>query len=330
MPTATTTTTTSIPQNLQEYQQDIINRARELGTQDFKLPGFDVAEITPLQRQAMNLAMSGVGSYMPMLQAGSDTVGGGVTAGIAGAGALADVYGRSQQIGEAGGFDPSGIQQFMNPFEEAAVQQALADIGRAGAERRAGLGAQAVGRGAFGGSRQAVQEGMLDRNILEQQGRTAAQMRAAGFESAARRAQQAYQDDLSKQLQAGQLGMASGSQLGALGRGLGSLGLQQAKLGEAQQALLGRDISQLTGFGSAEQQQRQAEIEAQRKTQYQNVMAPFQQLGFYSDVFQGLPMGQTAIGTQVTPNPSLFSQISGLGLGLYGLSGGKGIGSLFS
>lgn len=315
MPTSTTTQTTNIPDYLQQYQRDIIGRAKELGTQDFKLPGFDVAGITPLQRQAMQMAMSGVGSYMPMLQAGSSTLGGGISAG-------SDVYGRSQQIGQAGAFDPRGIQSFMNPYEDVAVQQAMADIGRAGAEQRAALGAQAVGQGAYGGSRQAVQEGMLNRNVLEQQGRTAAQMRQSGYESAAQRAQQAYQDDLTKQLQAGQLGLQAGTQLG-------TLGMQQAKLGEAQQAMLGRDISQLAAFGSAEQQQRQAELDAQRQTQYQNVMAPFQQLGFYSDVFQGLPMGQTTIGTQTTPNPSLFSQIAGLGMGLYGLSGGQGIGSLF-
>ena len=329
MPTSTTTQTTTIPDYLQQYQKDIIARAKELGTQDFKLPGFEVAGITPMQRQAMQMAMSGVGSYMPMLQAGSSTLGGGISAGTAGAGALSDVYGRSQQIGQAGGFDPSGIQRFMNPYEDVAVQQAMADIGRAGAEQRAALGAQAVGQGAYGGSRQAVQEGMLNRNVLEQQGRTAAQMRQSGYESAAQRAQQAYQDDLTKQLQAGQLGLQAGAQLGAVGQGLGALGMQQAKLGEAQQAMLGRDISQIAAFGSAEQQQRQAELDAQRQTQYQNVMAPFQQLGFYSDVFQGLPMGQTTIGTQTTPNPSLFSQIAGLGMGLYGLSGGQGIGSLF-
>ena len=72
----------------------------------------------------------------------------------------------------------------MNQYEDAAVQQALRDIQRAGDIQQQGVAAQAVGAGAFGGSRQAVAEQELQRNILEQQGRTAAGMRQQGFESA--------------------------------------------------------------------------------------------------------------------------------------------------
>ena len=95
--------------------------------------------------------------------------------------------------GGIGQFDPSGTGQFMNPFETAAVQQALADIRRAGDVQAAQIGGRAAQAGAFGGSRQAILESELDRNILEQQARTAAQMRQAGFESAAQRAQQAFE-----------------------------------------------------------------------------------------------------------------------------------------
>jgi hypothetical protein len=58
----------------------------------------------------------------------------------------------------------------MGQFEDAAVQQALSDIARQGQIARQGVAAQAVGAGAFGGSRQAVAEQELGRNILEQQG----------------------------------------------------------------------------------------------------------------------------------------------------------------
>ena len=80
---------------------------------------------------------------------------------------------------------------FMNQFEDAAVQQALRDIQRAGDIQEQQVRAQAVSAGAFGGSRQAVQEATIV-NILEQQARTAAGMRQQGFESAAQRAQQAF------------------------------------------------------------------------------------------------------------------------------------------
>jgi hypothetical protein len=123
----------------------------------------------------------------------------------------------------------------MNPFEDAAVQQALADIRRAGDVQAAQIGGRAAQAGAFGGSRQAILESELDRNILEQQGRTAAQMRQAGFDSAAQRAQQAFEAARGRQLQAGsalgQLGLQGTQQQAALQQQAGQLGLQGAQFG---------------------------------------------------------------------------------------------------
>ena len=56
----------------------------------------------------------------------------------------------------------------MNPFEDQVVQQALADIDRGSQLQRQQLGAQAAATGAFGGSRQAVAEGELNRALEEQ------------------------------------------------------------------------------------------------------------------------------------------------------------------
>jgi len=131
-------------------------------------------------------------------------------------------------------FDPSRIQGFMSPFEEAAVQQALADIRREGDIAQQQIGAQAVGAGAFGGSRQAVAEQELQRNILEQQGRTAAQLRAQGFESAAQRAQQAFEQAMGRQQQAagmtGQLGQAGAGTALQAAQAAGQLGLSAEEL----------------------------------------------------------------------------------------------------
>jgi protein involved in temperature-dependent protein secretion len=86
---------------------------------------------------------------------------------------------------------------------------------------------QAVRAGAFGGSRQAVAEQELQRNILEQQARTAAQLRAAGFESVANRALQAAQAT-------GQLGqIGAGAAAGAAEAG-GRLGLSAEQLAQAE------------------------------------------------------------------------------------------------
>jgi hypothetical protein len=106
---------------------------------------------------------------------------------------------------------------------------------------------------------------------------------------------------------------------GQLAEGLGSLGMNQAKLGEAFQGLNLNDINTLSNFGGQEQAQRQAELDAQRQTQYQNVMQPYQQLGFYSDIFQGMPTSQSTFTSQQQPSASPISQFAGLAGGLYSL-----------
>jgi len=149
-------------------------------------------------------------------------------------------------------YDPSLSRGFMSQYEDAAVQQALSDISRQGELQERQLEAEAVQAGAFGGSRQAVAEAELQRNILEQQGRTAAQMRAAGFESAAERSQSAFEQALGRQQQAsqltGQLGqMGAGSAASAAQAG-GQLGLSAEQLAQSsalQGAQLGLSGEQL-------------------------------------------------------------------------------------
>jgi hypothetical protein len=89
-------------------------------------------------------------------------------------------------------------------------------------------------------------------------------------------------------------------------------------LGELGQSLNIRDVGTLMDIGTAQQAQAQAGLDAQRQNEYQQVMAPYQQLGFFSDIFQGLPVGQTQTTTQ--PGPNALSQIGGLGMGIYGLT----------
>jgi hypothetical protein len=155
-------------------------------------------------------------------------------------------------MGTGAGFDPRDTRPFMSEFEDAAVQQALADIRREGEIAGTGLRAQAVGAGAFGGSRQAVAEQELQRNIMEQQGRTAAQMRAAGFESAAQRSQAAFEEAMRRQQAAASVGSQIGfqgaqavGQAGLQGAQLGMTGLQQQRETEAQAAALAQTAAQL-------------------------------------------------------------------------------------
>jgi len=164
--------------------------------------------------------------------------------------------------GATGAYDPTSASAYMNQYEDAAVQQAMADIQRAGDIQQLSADAQAVGAGAFGGSRQGIVDSELSRNILEQQGRTAAGMRQQGFDSASQRAQQAFESQQGRSLQAAQLTGALGAQGAQSGiaaaQAAGQLGLSSEQVAAANaQALAqtGMNLQQLqasTGMSAAQ------------------------------------------------------------------------------
>jgi hypothetical protein len=238
------------------------------GTQDLagQIPGAlqpGMESVSQAQQDiaaAVQQGQAGAGFGMDTVQGGLGTVQGGLSTINQGISGLS---------GTGGMFSPDQISPFMSEYEDAAVQQAMKDIARQGELREQELKGQAVQAGAFGGSRQAVAEQELARNVLGEQGRTAAQMRAAGFESAAARAQQAYEDSLLRQQQAasttGQLGVSQGQLglgAGQLGLGAGEMGLAAGQLGmQGAQAAgdLGLNASQLglagiqAGLGAQQQ-----------------------------------------------------------------------------
>jgi len=120
------------------------------------------------------------------------------------------------------------------------------------------------------------------------------------------------------------IGQSIAQGLGALGGQLGQLGVQQAALGQTAQAMNQGDVNFLYNVGQAQQALNQQGIDAQRATQLQQIYAPYQQVGFLSDVYRGAP--STSMSTQVAsvPSASPFQQAVGIGLGAVGtLAGAK-------
>jgi len=235
-----------------------------------------------------------------------------------------------------------GIGAF-NPFEEQVVQRSLADIARQAGLQQQGVAARAVGSGAFGGSRQAVAEQELFRNALEQMGRTSGQLRQAGFDAAMARRLQEAQLMGNLGLQFGQLGQADVSQLGdlagrqlALGQGLGSLaaqlgtfgtnlgqlGVQQAGIGEIGQNIRQNQINAALQAGNIQRGVAQAGLDATRLTNVQAQQYPYQQFGFLSDIYAGIPTSQSTVTASSAPQVSPFQ--TALGLGISGLSAAAG------
>jgi hypothetical protein len=269
-------------------------------------PDYQVAGLSPGEQASITAAQTGVGAYQPFLTQGSSTVDQGATAMSEGIGALA---------GTGAMYDPNSYQDFMNPYEDQVIDNTMADIRRQGDIAQQGVRAQAVGAGAFGGSRGQIAQSELDRNVMKQQADTAAQMRAAGFQNAQQAAMNAFESGMGRQQQLGQL-------TGQLATGLGGLGIQQAGLGEMGTNLNTQDIQNLMTTGATERGVNQAGLDALRLTNLQRYTQPYQQYGFLSDIYSGTPTGSSTLTAASAPQVSPFQ--TAMGLGISGLAAASG------
>ena len=273
----------------EKFLADIFKSAEALTGTGSQMP-FARQELEGLsegQQKAIASALQGVGSFAPFLQQGSQAI----NQGIAGA--------------QGASFTPTDFRQFMDPFTEDVIARTQQDIADKGAQQQLQAQASAAGQGAFGGSRQAVLQGQIAADVMDQQARTGAQLRSAGFQQAQNLAQQAAQQQLRQAQLAGQLGVSQA--------GLGQLGQQMGV----------QDINTLLGIGSLQQQQGQRALDVARANILAEQALPFQQVGFLSDIFRGVPALQQTFTTRTQPGPDRTSQLLGLGiagLGAYGMA----------
>tara|TARA_R100000657_G_C4656422_1_gene100406 strand:+ start:32 stop:1015 length:984 start_codon:yes stop_codon:yes gene_type:complete len=219
-----------------------------------------------------------IGRYQPYF----DVAGGASTGGIEslgrGLGALGEAktfFGPAAQYvsGGRGMFDPSSyVTQYMNPYTEEVINETIADIERQGNVARQRASAEAVGRGAFGGSRQGIQAAEVDRAILDAKAKATADLRARNYDQALAASSQAYQQAATRDLEAGRLLGGLGQSVGQLGTAYGGLGGQYgtlagttADIGRVYSALQPADLAFMTGVGEAERMYRQQMIDTARQ-----------------------------------------------------------------
>lgn len=109
-------------------------------------------------------------------------------------------------------------------------------------------------------------------------------------------------------------GLGAQQQVAGMGQGLGSLGMQSAQMGGMAQQFNQADVNLLSQLGAQKQRQSQAQMDASRA----NAMAPYQQVGFMSDIIQGAPIGTAQ--TTFAPGPSPFQQATGAAIAYGGLN----------
>ena len=309
----------------EQFLADIFSSAKALTGEGSQMPYADqqLANLSAPQQQAVTAATQGVGSYAPFLQAGSQAIGQGIGAVGTGLGTIGSAIG---QTGQADfNFAPTDYQQFMDPYTESVIAAQQADIARQGQMQQNQLGASAVGSGAFGGSRQGIAQGEIARNVMDQQNKYGSQLRSQGFQQAQNTAMQVAQAQAQQQLKQAQLTGQLGQTTGALGQTVGQLGTATAGLGQLGQQMGVQDVNSLLGVGALQQGQDQKSLDVARANTLAQQALPYQQVGFMSDLFRGVPALQQTYSTSTTPGPNTGSQMLGLGiagLGAVGQAGG--------
>ena len=218
--------------------------------------------------------------------------------------------GRAEQTGYGSttGFDPRGVSNFYNPFEDQVVQQTMKDVREGLAKGDMGMRDEAVSGGAFGGSRSRMRRGELAEDAARGAAEQVGAIRSGGYQDAASRAQQAFEAQQGRQQsfasqQAGLAGQRGGFEAA---QAQAKLATGQA-LNASEEAAIQNQITRGTGLNTLDQQRFTNQLQ-----QGQGLSALDQQR-FANQLQQGQQLG--AAGQQQ------------LGMGLAGGQGLAGLGS---
>lgn len=310
-PTNQTVTQTNIPEQFMPYFERLMGRVEEQSLQPYQPYGgqriaqsSQFGDITASREAVRGIAGAGV----PGMDVARQTTQGNIDL-ARGLGQYGPGQFTEFNFTPARQFTGQEVQTYMSPYIQNVLDvqkaRAVEDFDRL----RGARNTRAVQAGAFGGSRQGVQEGMAEEALLRQMGEIEATGRQAAFEQAAQQfgADRAAQFGV-QQAQAGeagrvQTGMEASRQFGA-GQGLAALGAagseagRLAALGEQQRAAGIQGAQLLEGIGKAQQAEAQAGLDIGYQDFLRQQGYPQEQIAFYSDILQGLPVAPTSSQTQ--------------------------------
>lgn len=312
-PTQITQTNYGFAPEVAPYAQTLLGQAQALTDIEYnpymQYQGERVAQFSPLQQQSyQNAALM---QSQPQLKDAT------AMAGTAGLGALNTQY--KYDPYQAQKFTGENVSQYMSPYMQNVV-----DINKREAQRQADIastqrGFKAAGAGAFGGSRQAIENAEAQRNLSTQM----SDIQNKGMQDAYSQAMSQFNQSQAQNQAAAQLN----AQQGQFGAGLGLQGLQTAMTGASTLGQLGQQqYQQNMGINALQNQyglQQQAQVQKDLDTKYQDFLNaqnyPYKNLSFMSDIIRGVPLTQTGSSIYQAP-PSAMQNITALGLGAAGIS----------
>ena len=339
--TESTVTQTNLPEYVQPFVENVLERTEAESLRPYQtFPGQRLAGFTPEQQESFDVA-SGIARAGVPGQLGT------ATERMEEVAAFRPGYtpGAFSPVSAPGSFTPGSFvapgvaEQYMNPFIENVI-----DVQQRRARRQfeedvvPQLGAQAVGQGAFGGSRAALSEAAARGRLEERLGDIESTQRAQAF----REATGAFEQDRQAQLRAEALREQFGAQQARTQLQAEALreqaAQQQARLGIAGEQLGLRAAPALAALGAQEQALglRGADVlrqvgEQQRAFDQQQLdigLADFlsqrdfprQQLAYYGGILHGVPVSPVSEVSTFQAQPSAGQQMLGFGLGGLGLA----------
>ena len=243
----------------------LYDEAQALAKQPISVPTIQVAGPTALEQAGFQqAATTGVGA--PTVQAG-----------------IGAIQGAQQAAGQQ-----LNIGQFMNPYQQFVTDE----ITRQAQIAQNQAAAQAVQAGAFGGGREGVVRGEIERARQANIG----QSLAGGFQQALGAAERERALGVQTGLQAGQ---------------------QFGQMGTTQQAMQQADIQSMLQAGGVQRALGQQALEATRATELQRAYEPYQRAEFLKGIMTNLPTTQSSITATTAPGTNPLAQAAGAGIGAY-------------
>jgi hypothetical protein len=285
--------------------------------------GERIAGFTPgqeaIQREVSGLTLpGGFGAASSGLSTGQ-TMGFG-----AGAAGLGQAFGYNPMAISGGTFDAPAASYYMSPYQSNVTDIAVREAEKQRDLARTGRMTGALGRGTFGGARQTLADVEAERGAAQ----GISDIRTRGQQEAFMNAQQQFERDQARRIQAAQLGQQAQQYQAGLGKDIGLAGLttgidasgKQAAVGAATQTA---NLERLKAQASTENekqalQQQINDLKYQTFQEQQNFQRA--QLEYLSNILRGNAAALGSTQVQYTPQPSTISQIGGLGLAGLGLA----------
>ena len=199
-----------------------------------------------------------------------------------------------------GQYDPStsNYQQFFNQYQADVTKEALKQMDEQAALQKNQLQDQAQQAGAFGGSRMAVQEAELDKNILDIKSRRIFQDLAQNFSQAQDKAIGTFESGRARDMSAaGMLPQMGAQQFGLANQGLG----------------------QLFNFGAGRQAFEQGKLDDMFRVAEAKRLEPYNRLSYFGDVLAGVPSVSQTLTQKPLPYTNPFLGGIGAAMSAYGL-----------